>query len=59
MCCVDLSGETHQWADGLLEGGAEHVAEDQKGQPLALLQTGQQSFNKMINKKVLSHILHD
>lgn len=38
------SEQTHQWADGLLEGSAEHVAEDQKSQPLALLQTAQQTF---------------
>lgn len=36
--------QTYQWADGLLEGSAQHVAEDQESQPLTLLQTVRQTI---------------
>lgn len=36
---------THKWTDGLMEGSAQDVTEDQENQPLAFLQRVDQTQN--------------
>lgn len=56
---------THKWTDGLMEGSAQDVTEDQKGQPLTFLQLSKhkgKSFRMKTNtirEHCYKHLIND